>query len=190
MKKFIAIAISSVMVLSLMGCGETAHESGTTINENITLSDDQIAYNGNVVSVLDSTETSLSKLGKYNKERSSLDNGDYRRFDFGKKYGELLLDTLLYEGKDLPIYFIVISPKVKTSRNVSIGDTEEDIIAAYGDPTNTKQENHKYLEYDMGDYTISFEINTSIEGDEKNKISSIVYQNDANYDILLSLPSL
>ncbi|MBR4670541.1 MAG: hypothetical protein IKO84_08070 [Butyrivibrio sp.] len=191
MKKFIAIAISSVMVLSLMGCGVTALESGTTQNANITISDDQIAYNGNAISILDSTETSLSKLGKYDKNRSNLDKGgDYKRYDYGKKFGEVLYDTLTYEGKELPLSMIIISHKIKTSRNVGIGDTEEDIIAAYGEPTKITNENYRTLEYDMGDYTISFEINSTIQNEDRDKLESIVYKNDANYDILLSLPNL
>ena len=191
MKKFIAIAISSVMVLSLMGCGVTALESGTTQNANITISDDQIAYNGNAISILDSTETSLSKVGKYDKNRSNLDKGgDYKRYDYGKKFGEVLYDTLTYEGKELPLSMIIISPKIKTSRNVGVGDTEEDIIAAYGEPTKVTNENYRTLDYDMGDYTISFEINSTIQNEDRDKLESIVYTNDANYDILLSLPSL
>lgn len=203
MKKLSTIIISSAMVLALMGCGEVEIGSDTnaegpssTLNyddSNSTtdagevkaeLTDDQFIYNNNVISILDDTQTSLANLGDYNKERSNLDKGGaFKRYDYGKKRGDILLDTFEIDGEELVAYILNTSSDIETARGISNKSTEDDVIAAYGEPTEKISENSDYLTYEFDGYSISFEVSP-----KDKKLLSIQYTNTPNYDRIKNAP--
>ena len=220
-KTTIAILTTSVMMLSLMGCGTTTSEViegsseipltealsegsamtssiGTAEEESnkdldtatISLSDDQIQYNGNVISVMDDLNALLNKLNY--PSPVTYGDDDFQSF-YTSKDGLITMETLKKDQFECPIDIIIDNPEINTSHDIHVGCTRDEVIAAYGEPNTepnqvfgsdgkeiTKEDRleqfgEEDLIYDLGDYRITFFM-------KDGSVSRIVYINDINHD--------
>ena len=109
--------------------------------------------------------------------------GAFKRYDYGKKRGDILLDTFEIDGEELVAYILNTSSDIETARGISNKSTEDDVIAAYGEPTEKISENSDYLTYEFDGYSISFEVSP-----KDKKLLSIQYTNTPNYDRIKNAP--
>ena len=161
----------------------TPSESSTEIAEN--LEDSQFLYKGNVVSALGSFDQLDTELGGYVPDLSIQELYTYGAWD---------VKVFVYpkDGKKLPVTITSETDCITTSRNIKVGNTKDDVLAAYGDPNVGPPKAHgpdgeevtgeayeelfgEPLIYNLGDCQISFCI-------RNGKVSSITYQNNINHD--------
>ena len=163
--------------------------SGVATNNAGKLEDSQFMYNGNVVFVMDSFEAIDKALGGYDHEPG-----------FGEAFYEYKKDNEEYcyinvgndNGTIMPIQIGIMKDCITTSRNIKVGSSREDVIAAYGDSKGEHEKaygrdgkelsDEEYnkafgedLIYDFGDFRITFNI-------KDGQVACIVYQNDINND--------
>ena len=161
----------------------------TTVNENssdeipvkpekITNSEDaSFEYNGNTVSILDDTKTVLAALGTpTSSEPSAYNNSETYLFGADPDIIEYSAFKLS-NGTEAPDYILVQDKNIKTSKGIGIGNTEKEIISAYGKPSEIAdfpEVNIYDLDYDMGSFSITFSL------DNDKKLTSFSYLNNDN----------
>ncbi|MBO4457177.1 MAG: hypothetical protein J5802_05630 [Butyrivibrio sp.] len=161
MKKLSTAIITSVLVIALVGCVKSDREEAASENslatdketdvstktDNLGASSDDSAdmeginkdacftYNGKEISVLSDVPNTLEKLGTPNADQS-VKSADVAVYGYGD--GDLTYNTCMVDGVESPLMISIGSySKVKTSRNVGIGDSRNDVVAAYGTPNDT-----------------------------------------------------
>ena len=186
-----AIIIASSMMLTLAGCGVTAEpdsgnsngsevsvsseaeapeDEGTGIIENKPSASDgndaAFEYNGKTVSFTDDLETIKSNLGEpsFEDEAPSSDDPKDRMYTYGTDPDTV--DLTVIGGKADAI--IIYDSNIKTSRGVSIGNTDKEVIDAYGEGKESKLDGSNEIDYDFGDYTLIFFL-------ENKKVKAIGY---------------
>ena len=109
-------------------------------------------------SILDDGKTVLEKLGD---PASETESGDY----FTNTYYSSAEVTYSKDGDKVEIIeFKSYSDAWKTSKGITIGSTFDEIITAYGDPSDESEEGELCLNYFYEDgYSISFTLNDNNE---------------------------
>lgn len=152
--------------------------------------DYQFTYNGTVVSIKDDFETVNKALGGYSPSDSNIQNlQSYYAYGKNEAVGMICRNDF---GPETPITISTRVAGMTTSRNISVGSSKEELIAAYGTPNGkhsqvydgatgkelTEEEYVAYFGdsfvYELGDVRISFSV-------ENGKVASIEYQNNVNY---------
>ena len=152
--------------------------------------DYQFTYNGTVVSIKDDFDTVNNALGGYNPTDSNIqDLQSYYAYGKNEAVGMICRNDF---GTETPITISTRVAGMTTSRNISVGSSKEELIAAYGTPNGkhnqvfdgatgkelTEDEYVAYFGdsfvYELGDVRISFSV-------ENGKVASIEYQNNVNY---------
>ncbi|MBO4458130.1 MAG: hypothetical protein J5802_10455 [Butyrivibrio sp.] len=179
-----------------------AYSEGLTENAD-NLDDSQFVFGGKVISVMDSFEDidKAIREGYDNNPDCFSDFGEgnewfydyFGKEELGKGYqSDFSMGTYKYNGTILPIFLNENNGLITTSRNIKVGSTKDEVIAAYGNPNVEQAKGYgpdgkeltgdDYIEvfgdpltYDMGDYQIDFLI-------KDGKVSTISYQNNINYD--------
>ncbi|MBO4913401.1 MAG: hypothetical protein J5504_11840 [Butyrivibrio sp.] len=174
-----AIIIASSMMLALAGCGVTAEpDSGNSTESEVSVSSEAEApedegtgiiankpsaadasdatfeYNGKTVSFTDSFDTIKSALGEpsFEDQAPTSDDPKDKMYTFGDDPDAI--DVSVIDGKTDSI--IIYDSNIKTSRGVSIGNTDKDVISAYGEGEASKLDGSNEIDYDFGDYTLIF----------------------------------
>lgn len=182
-KKLVAVLLSAVVCFSIVGCSKTASDTNSDGENAEVVSDDQVEdetgedagepvtyestderadttlSNGTIeISLYDDTDEVLAKLGETDKE---------------DEFGNLVYDDftiqLFGEGdnKELSGIF-TYSENVKTSKGISVGDSYDDVKAAYGTPSFESDD----AGYTTANYIISgFTLGFTIENDVVTSIS-------------------
>ena len=205
MKRRTSFLLISAMALALVGCGNestdtvsvsveastaevmAATKEATTPNdissveasvEPVSKTNSEEAcfeYNGNTISVLDDTKTTLTALGTPTKSEPSpyLDSESYY---FGTEPDTIEYSAFKLSNKtEAPDYIVINDKNVKTSKGISIGNTEKEITSAYGKPSEIADfpEVDIYdLDYDMGSFSITFSL------DKDKKLTHFSYINN------------
>lgn len=152
--------------------------------------DYQFTYNGNVISINDDFETVNKALGGYSPSDSNIQNlQSYYAYGKNEAVGMICRNDF---GPETPITISTRVAGMTTSRNISVGSSKDELIAAYGSPNGkhsqvydgatgkelTEEEYVAYygdsFVYDMGDIQISFSVSNG-------KVASIEIKNNANY---------
>ena len=72
------------------------------------------------------------------------------------------------------MYLYIHTPKVKTSKDVGVGNTQDEIIAAYGDPDKKTDDGNIYsFEYHFDTYNITFRFD-----DNRESVEMVMYTNN------------
>ena len=184
---------------ALTETGEVEDSSSSATDNSITISksseavsgdleDYQFMYNGNAISAMDDFETLNKALGEYDPKHS---DGEFYTYGDEKKRN-FDIYVLEKDGVKLPITLTIETDAVTTSRNIKVGSTKEEVIAAYGDPNveppkaygpdGKELTGDAYIEmfgenliYKLGDCQIDFVL-------EGGKVTKITYQNNINHD--------
>ncbi|RKM55599.1 hypothetical protein D6853_08570 [Butyrivibrio sp. X503] len=213
-KTTMAIITASAMMLALMGCGEAAPEaspatsdisfeevapstdtatedtsseaeaaSSETSTEESSASDDaSIEVNGKKVSILDDFQTAFDALGPADGDPTS-DASKSIFYSFAS--GAIEYTTVKIDGEELPTTLDIRSGDFKTSKGIGIGSTEDEVVEAYGEPTDVDNgegvvaDNGTPLKlhvttYDLDGYSISFKY------DDDKKVAKYWFNNTAN----------
>lgn len=188
-----AIIIASSMMLTLAGCGVTAEpDSGNSNGSEVSVSSEAEApeaegtgvienkpstsdgndaafeYNGKTVSFTDSFDTIKSALGEpsFEDQAPTSDDPKDKMYTFGDDPDTI--DVSVIGGKTDSI--IIYDSNIKTSRGVSVGNTDKDVTAAYGEGEASKLDGSNEIDYDFGDYTLVFFL------EKNNTVKAIGYQ--------------
>ncbi len=184
-----ALSEGSAMTSSLENVdAEKSNTDATTAN--VSLNDDQIQYNGSVISIMDDLNALLSILNY--PTPITYGDDDFQSF-YTSKDGLITLETLKKDKVEYPIDIIIDNPEINTSHDIHVGCTRDEVITAYGEPNTepdqvfgpdgkelTKEDRleqfgEEDLIYDLGDYRITFFM-------KGGSVSRIVYINDVNHD--------
>jgi hypothetical protein len=191
--RIITFLLASTMIISLVGCGdaasapanelaatetssetenETADETSTTVEtKSADASDASFEYNGKTVSVLDDLETVKANLGTPTEESSSpfSDNPSDKLYVFGSDPDTIDLATLDGKVQSISVY----DYKIKTTKGIGIGSSEEEVLTAYGNSgEKTESDGETDILYELGKYSIDFYFHRD------GKVISIIYTNN------------
>ena len=119
------------------------------------LPDDSFLYKGNVISVLNDVDTTLKALGKKDSEQTSLYTNE-ALYSFDSHAIEL--ETYKVDGEELPKCIYVIASGILTPKNICVGCSKEEVIAAYGEPNKVHDDTFSAIEYNFDDTNIVFDI--------------------------------
>ena len=160
-----------------------ADTASSVSSEDSSASDDaSIEVNGKKVSILDDYQTAVAALGPADGDPSS-DASHAIFYSFAS--GAIEYTTVKLDGEELPITLDIRKGDIKTSKGIGIGSTEDEVVAAYGEPTdvnngegvvNTKGEPLKLhvTTYDLDGYSINFKY------DDDKKVEKYWFNNTAN----------
>jgi len=150
----------------------SADKSGTANN-----ADAIFEYNGNSISVLNDVKSTITSLGTpiQNKSADPAEYIDYETLFFGSETDPIEYGVFkLSDGSEVPYFINVYDKNIKTSKGIGIGNTEDEILSAYGEPSDIAdfpEVNIYDIVYDLEGFSISFSL------DENKKVSSITYLN-------------
>lgn len=187
--RIITFLLASTMIISLVGCGdaasapanepaatetssETADETSTTVEtKSADASDASFEYNGKTVSVLDDLETVKANLGTPTEEQPSpfSDKSSDKLYVFGSDPDTIDLATLDGKVQSISVY----DYKIKTTKGIGIGSSEEEVLTAYGNSgEKTEADGETDILYELGKYSIDFYF------DRNSKVITIIYENN------------
>ena len=166
-----------------------ATASSNTANKG-DVKDYQFTYNGNVVSIMDSFDAVNKAMGGYVPADSNIQSlQSYYAYGKNQAVGMICRSDF---GTETPITISTRVAGMTTARNIKVGSSKDDLIAAYGTPngkhnqvfdgpTGKELTEEEYIAifgesfvYELGDVRISFSV-------ENGKVASIEYQNNVNY---------
>lgn len=203
MKKKLAITLSSALLFALMGCTSTpsngtetgdataiqatpieSSEASSAVantenanNSTEVSSENSITVGDKTISILDDVATTLKTLGDPDPTLSEIGNDEDGK-NTGESYAyespDLRFDTVIKDGKELPFYFSIKDPEIKTSKNIHVMNTESEVIAAYGEPTGTNETgSYRALVYDFDKIELVFPLDES----DNPLVKEIIYMN-------------
>lgn len=177
-KKLVAVLLSAVVCFSIVGCSKTGSDNGSDADNVEVVSDDQVEdqaddigsepvtyestdekadttlSNGTVeISLFDSYKDIVDKLGESDKE---------------DEYGNIVYDDFSIqcygEGDERDISGIfTYSKNVKTSKGISVGDSYDDVVAAYGTPSfESDDAGYTTVNYIISGFTLGFAIDNDV----------------------------
>ena len=167
MKRPIVFIVSALLaatsVCALAGCGakETSSTVTSTVQSSaaadaketvapeggITAADAVFSYNGVDVELNSDADAAVEALGEYNDVSSQMSchgEGEDKTYT----YNDFVLNTYPLDGQDRVLEIVVNSDTVATTKGIKIGDTAEQVKAAYG---AGYREIGTYYAYDAGD---------------------------------------
>lgn len=138
--------------------------------------DDSISFKDKIISIKDDAETILAALGESTPDMSTKSDTEAH---YGYESMNLTLDTFVLDGVECPLEIMIENPEYKTSRNVGVGNTKDEIVAAYGEPGETIDNDVvSALTYNFDGYDITFRFT----GDQTTEIGAVLYVNKSTYD--------
>ena len=184
-------AITSVLILILIGCsGKESNDADSQSNEvsktnvNIDSSDakaeDDDAKTDNVLQISSEKNTSSKNpdsLVKYNgKDLSVLNDAEAVLAELGD-YDPKLSCIAIIDGKEASVLLYIYNPDIKTSKNVGLGNSEQDVLDAYGFPDATDSNDPSYsFEYHFPSFDLIFDFET-----DSQTVEMIRYKNTNNH---------
>lgn len=153
---------------------EEASTSATSGSEN-SLAIDEFEYNGKTISVLNDVPSILEKFGTPDKKEPFQPEYQSGRFSYYFDSEKIELNTVEVDGEELPFYIRISDENVKLPKGVHIGCTEEEVKAAYGEPSKTYTEAAYFMCYENEKYELSFVIGA--EMDPVDEVKSIEFIN-------------
>lgn len=119
--------------------------------------DNSFEYNGKTVSVNDDIDTILSVIGTEENQTGD-ESGNIYYIDTDR----MVLFTEEVDGVKSLGQLTIHDENVKTARGISVGSTEEEVRAAYGEPSSETMEGSHILNYDFEDCGITFALDEKV----------------------------
>lgn len=185
LRKFIAVTMTAAMMMSFAACANDSKDNkvdSATDSQGTVADGEQAAnanagggeaeasstyvftYNGTTATVDEAADKVISGFGdgyKYFESPSCAFQG----LDKVYTYNSFLVRTYPKDDVDYVLSIELRDDSISTPEGVFIGSSEDDVRAAYGDPT---EETSGGLEYTQGNCTLAFVINDG-------KVSAISY---------------
>ena len=176
MKKATTFAVMTALICALMGCGNfeigaTPESETETVSENApaeasidmsSLTDDEFVYNGHAISILNTMDSLFEAMGKPETETHEAGINVYSY----NKYS-VYINSMDENGADCPYSIIISDKNAMTARGIKVGSSKEDIINAYGEPTeayeyedqsHSSPVNSMIYKFDNDKYQIGFSV--------------------------------
>lgn len=174
-KKILALGLIATMALSMVACGSSNDtkviESNTSSNAGDASSSSSTGYvfnyNGTAIAVDADAAPIIEKLGE---PASYFESPSCAAEGIGKlyTYSDFEIQTYPDGDKDLILYVLLRTDNVATAEGIDLSSSKEDIIAAYGEPTEEVTGSLKYVKDDMtlvflfnGDSLLSIEYDSA-----------------------------
>lgn len=126
-------------------------------SEEPALPDSSFEYNGKVASINDDIETILGVISTEENQTGDT-SGNIYYIDTDR----MVLFTEEIDGVKTPAQLTVHDENLKTSKGISVGSTEEEVKAAYGEPASEAIEGNHILNYEFGDCGITFALEDKV----------------------------
>lgn len=148
-----------LFTLSLMGC--SFGKSKQTANSS---NDAAFEYNGVTVSIRDENMDNVFAAFGEPESKEGDNPGFYYTFDSGKVGVSSYIINQIDDEKrqEFPDMISIKDENIKTSKGISVGSTEEEVKAAYGETTGVAIDSMNILTYSYDDYIISFIIDQTV----------------------------
>ena len=157
--------------------------TAATSGSEISLSANEFEYNGKAISILDDVPSILEKLGTPDKKEPFQPEYQSGRFSYYFDSEKIELNTVEIDGEELPFYIRIIDENVKLPKGVHIGCTEEEVKAAYGEPSKTYTEAAYFMCYENEKYELSFRIGAEMDPvDEAKSIEFVNVDTRSKYN--------
>lgn len=149
-KKLVVLSLVAGMAISMMACGssnDTKVIEGTssTISSEVAADAGYVfSYNGVDMPVDSDAAPIIEKLGEPKEEFTSpscAGQGDGHLYT----YDDFQIQTYPDGDKDLILYISLRTDNVATKEGIDLSSSKDDIIAAYGDPTEEVSGSLKYV---------------------------------------------
>ena len=138
---------------------DTAPASGDSANG---LAGEELLYNGKEISVLDKPhEKVIPNLGTPCRVD---DLSGMFLYYFGSETEGVRLETYTYNGEELTKSLFINDKITRTNKDIGVGSTTADVLAAYGNPLPPASEKDTSMCYKFGQYEIAFHRNSK-DGD-------------------------
>ena len=187
-KTNIAIILATTMMFALMGCGgtslevtesqtetntdaesktevgEASEDTAKTFDPSATSDDASFEYKGKTLSFTDDAQAVIDALDSVGKPVSDIERESvegikwYDWDDEGSGNPNISMATQDDAGKVIIGYLIAAGKDFKTSKGISTGSSVEDVKAAYGEPSSTRESssNAEVYYYKFDSYELSF----------------------------------
>ncbi|MBO4911766.1 MAG: hypothetical protein J5504_03500 [Butyrivibrio sp.] len=161
-KKNLVVILLLLMIMCTMNAcnfgGKSAGKDGDS------LPDDAIEYNGVTVSIND--ENMDNVFAAFGEPESTEGDrpGYYYTFDSGLVgVSSYIINELSEEDmQEYPDLISIRDEKIKTSKGIGVGSTEEEVKAAYGKNEAISVDSMNILTYSFKDYTLVFVIDGTV----------------------------
>lgn len=153
---------------------EEASTSATSGSEN-SLAIDEFEYNGKTISVLNDVPSILEKFGTPDKREPFQPVNTLPSFSYSYNSDKIEFNAVEVGGEELPLYISIYDENVKLPEGIHIGCTDEEIKAAYGEPSWDAWGDIYFMCYENEKCEISFNFDSETEND--HKLSGIIYTN-------------
>lgn len=147
--RILALVLALVLALALTACGGStsgeepyddgkdvktpeqaaAEMMGKPFNNSFDMC---VVIDGKIYPVRVDSASVLSALGE-NCEKTETISCVYDGYDKTFEYDGIIVSTVPVDGKDVIEMFTITGPEYKTTRNITVGATREEVIAAYGE---------------------------------------------------------
>ena len=158
-KKIVTLGLVGAIALSLVACGGSSDtkviegsNNSTTASEATGSSGFVFSYNGIDMPVDSDVAPILEKLGEPKQEFTSpscAGQGDGHLYT----YDDFEIQTYPDGDKDLILYVSLRTDNVATKEGIDLSSSKDDILAAYGEPT---EDSGSALKFKHGDTTLVF----------------------------------
>lgn len=175
MKKITIVLLFPILIAGLItGCGQPvdlgtgAQQASTEAVSTIDISnptDDVLFYNDTPISILYDIDLLKATLGEPDRIEGGMGHGYYV---YGSSSDQLAIDTIYYsEQKMTHVSRIMAFDHFRTSRGIGPGSSKDDIIAAYGEPSDTceytdqtddSSDEALYYEFEENEFEIYFSL--------------------------------
>ena len=160
-KNLVVLLLLTMIVGMLNACNFKGKAGGKDADSS---NDDAIEYNGVTVSINDeSMDNVFAAFGE--PENTEADRpGYYYTFDSGLVgVSSNIINELSEEDRqEYPDLISIKDENIKTSKGISVGSTEEEVIAAYGKTEAISFDSMNILNYSFDNYTMAFVIDGTV----------------------------
>ena len=151
-----------------------AESSSTAITVDLSEADASFEYNGKTISVFDDDKTLKGALGEEIPDYTYTNDMNITYSSYGTKEDSVSYSVWNNNGEMLPLDLGICDKNIKTSKGIGVGNTKDEVIAAYGDSYTVATYSDNTLEYDCGSFKISLDF------DKEDKLLDIRFINTEN----------
>lgn len=158
--KLIGMILISLLTVSIVGCGLGGSKGASADSSQ----DAAFEYNGVTVSIKDENMNNVFEAFGQPETKEGDKPGFYYTFDSGLVgVSSYIINEIDEENRqEFPDMISIKDENIKTSKGISVGSTEEEVKAAYGETQGVSIDSMNILTYSFDDYTISFVIDQTV----------------------------
>ncbi len=148
-----------ILLITTLLCAVACEEKPTEPSEDdgstkVTNSIFTVQYNGATIELGKDASSVLKKLGEPTSKQFVASCGESAGDQWQYTYASIVLFTLKNGDKEIVDAVVLRDDIAKTNKNITVGSTEAEMIAAYGEPTRQGQK----CRYTEESHTLEFQL--------------------------------